>query len=130
MEEESLVHILKSQSVSTLSLGTSVELTAIPPIPGEMKSASNLAIIAMLMATFAGSAIALPTQNIGEAQDNKDFFIPIFVPPSPPAIPSVSNSNNKNAVGGTANGVASGTVNGSGTIGASGGNASASNGRK
>ncbi|KAF8885638.1 hypothetical protein BD779DRAFT_1673596 [Infundibulicybe gibba] len=95
-----------------------------------MKSITGtLAIIALLLTPFA---VALPIQEVGAAQNDKDFFIPIpiFVRPATPVVPSTVNSNNKNATGGTANGSASGTVTNGGTIFGQGGDASASNGRK
>ncbi|KAF8885644.1 hypothetical protein BD779DRAFT_1673601 [Infundibulicybe gibba] len=109
--------------------GIDAEISALHPPSNirKMKSITSIfALIAMLMATVT---VALPVQEIGEAQNKGDFFIPIpiFTRPAPPVVPSVSGSNNKNAQGGTANGSAMGQVFGNGEIIGSGGDASASN---
>jgi len=42
--------------------------------------------IAVLLATFTGGSLALPTGNVAVARRGEGFFFPLWIPPAPPVV--------------------------------------------
>lgn len=56
-------------------------------LPEKMKS---FVTIAVLLATFTGGSLALPTGNVAVARRGEGFFFPLWIPPAPPVAGPIS----------------------------------------